>query len=419
MPPKQIALVDCNNFYVSCERVFQPHLQGIPVAVLSNNDGCIVARSPEVKALGIPMGSPLFEVKDLVWRHKIQTLSSNYALYGDMSGRVMETLRQFTPQLEVYSIDEAFLDLSHIPESELGFFAQKIKATVQLWTGIPISVEIGSTKTLAKIANKKAKGSATGILDLAHHPDLDRVLAGIEVGDIWGISRKWAKRLRQLGIFRALDLKQARPELIRQKLNVVGERIVLELRGIPCLPLEEKSPPKQSIMVSRSFGRPVESLEELREAVATYLCRAGEKLRREGQVAHALTVMLMRGRYGDVDPTVSATMNLLEATDDTRELLHWGIQLVEGLFEEGIPYRKAGVMLSRFEQAQSVQGSLFEWQKAEESRQLMQLVDGINREWGSETLRFAVTGLERAWQMQAAMRSPRFTTQWQELPCVR
>ncbi|MEN9231168.1 MAG: hypothetical protein Q6L68_09705 [Thermostichus sp. DG02_5_bins_236] len=174
-------------------------------------------------------------------------------------------------------------------------------------------------------------------LDLAHHPNLDGVLAAIEVGDICGIGRKWAKRLRQLGIFRALDLKQARPELIRQKLNVVGERIVLELRGIPCLPLEEKSPPKQSIMVSRSFGQPVKNLQELSEAVATYLCWAGEKLRREGQVAHALTVMLMWGRYGEMDPTVSATMNLLEATDDTRELLHWGIQLVEGLFEKGIP----------------------------------------------------------------------------------
>ncbi|MFQ3612329.1 MAG: DUF4113 domain-containing protein [Cyanobacteriota bacterium] len=335
------------------------------------------------------------------------------------------------------------MDLSHVPAAELESFAGKIKATVQMWTGILISIGIGSTKTLAKLANKKAKESTTGILDLAHHPDLDEVLAGIEVGEIWGIGRKWAKRLRGLRIFQASDLKQARPELIRQKLSVVGERIVLELRGIPRLPIEEKSPPKQSIVVSRSFGRPVTGLQELREVA--YLCRAAEKLRREGQVARSLTVFLVRGRYGDGDSTVSVTRNLIKATDDTRELLSWGILLVEELFEldnlggedplfpwaqmafengelesgarVGQPCRKVGVMLSQFEPAQAVQGSL--WERVEGSQGVLEFMDRVNRDWGAETLRFAVMGLERAWQMQAGMRSPRFTTRWGEIPVVR
>ncbi|GAB4217555.1 MAG: Y-family DNA polymerase [Synechococcales cyanobacterium] len=410
-----LALVDCNNFYVSCERLFQPHLNGIPVVVLSNNDGCVVARSPEVKALGIPMGVPLFKIRAEVERHGIRLFSSNYALYGDMSRRVMETLRGFTPRMEVYSIDEAFLDMNGVPPGERQALAQTMKQRVQQWTGIPISVGIGETKTLAKLANRQAKGSSLGCFDLTAVADRDGLFAGIPVGEMWGIGSRWAKRLRGLGIYTVLDLQRARPTLIKQKLGVVGLRVALEVAGIPCLPLVEREPPRQSIMVSRSFGRPIVTVGELQEAVTTYVCRAMEKVRRQGCVAGQMQMFVVRGRFGDPDAWVSATMRLLEGTSDSREWVAWAVPMVTQLFEEGVSYRKAGVILSRFEPAQAVQGSLLSGGDAAGVGELWQMVDGVNRRWGRETLRLAVTGLERQWLLKAAKRSPRYTTQWQEL----
>ncbi len=416
---RRIALVDCNNFYVSCERVFQPKLQQQPVVVLSNNDGCVVARSPEVKALGITMGTPLFKIRPLVDKHQIQLFSSNYALYGDMSRRVMQTLAQFTPEIEIYSIDEAFLDLSHIPDPELEAYCQEIRATVQCWTGIPVSIGIGESKVLAKIANKKAKRSESGIFNLCALPDPDELLGQLQVEDIWGIGRKWSQRLRGIHINTALELKQARPELIRQKLGVVGQRIALELRGACCLPLEQCPQPKQSLTVSRTFGRAIEDLTELKEAVATYLSRALEKLRRGEQVAQILTVFAMKNRFDDQDPYRSGSVSLLVATDDTSELLPLGLRLTEELFELGSRYKKAGVMLFGLGAAAQIQGGFWDERDRERARQLMRCLDQINRELGSETIRYAATGIQRDWETKARYRSPRYTTQWSEIPVVR
>jgi DNA polymerase V len=274
------ALLDCNNFYVSCERLFQPGLLGKPVVVLSNNDGCVIARSDEAKALGIPMGLPAFKLTDLITEHSIEVYSSNYTLYGDLSARVMTTLTQWTPDVEVYSIDEAFLQFSALPLDALTAYGHTIRATIQQWTGIPVSIGIAPTKTLAKLANRLAKRSAQGVVALTVTAEIDATLACTRVEEIWGIGPGSTKRLKAHEITTALQLRNANDRWIRQYLGVVGQRIVWELRGISCLPLELCPPPKQSLMVSRSFGRPITALTEMREAVATYTTRAAEKLRR-------------------------------------------------------------------------------------------------------------------------------------------
>jgi DNA polymerase V len=276
------ALIDCNNFYVSCERLFQPMLHGKPVVVLSNNDGCIIARSDEAKALGIPMGLPAFKLADLVKEHSIEVYSSNYTLYGDLSARVMTTLTQWTPAVEVYSIDEAFLQFSPLPPETLTAYGQTMRATLHQWTGIPVSIGIGPTKTLAKLANRLAKRSteAKGVVALTSPSEIEAVLACTPIEDIWGIGPGYTRRLKAHNIRTALQLRDANDRWIRQQLGVVGQRIVWELRGISCLPLELCPPPKQSLMMSRSFGRPITTMIEMREAVATYMTRAAEKVRR-------------------------------------------------------------------------------------------------------------------------------------------
>jgi DNA polymerase V len=272
------ALLDCNNFYVSCERLFQPALLGKPVVVLSNNDGCVIARSDEAKALGIPMGLPAFKLTDLIKAHPIEIFSSNYTLYGDLSTRVMTTLTQWAPAVEVYSIDEAFLDLTGLSTDDLVSYGHTMRATIQQWTGIPVSIGIAPTKTLAKLANRLAKRSAQGVVALTVPAEIDATLACTRVEEIWGIGPGSTKRLKAHEITTALQLRNANDRWIRQYLDVVGQRIVWELRGISCLPLELCPPPKQSLMVSRSFGRPITTLIEMREAVATYTTRAAEKI---------------------------------------------------------------------------------------------------------------------------------------------
>jgi DNA polymerase V len=275
-----VGVLDCNNFYVSCERLFQPRLQGKPVVVLSNNDGCVIARSDEAKALGIPMGLPVFQLTDRIQAHAIEVFSSNYTLYGDLSARVMTTLTQWAPAVEVYSIDEAFLDLTGLSTDTLGTYGQTLRTTVHQWTGIPVSIGIGATKTLAKLANRCAKRSPQGVVALTVTSEIDATLACTRVEDIWGIGPGYTRRLKTSHIRTAIQLRDANDRWIRQQLGVVGQRIVWELRGISCLPLELCPPPKQSLMVSRSFGCPITSLTEMREAVATYTTRAAEKLRR-------------------------------------------------------------------------------------------------------------------------------------------
>lgn len=301
---KIFALVDCNNFYVSCERVFNPKLRGKPVIVLSNNDGCAVARSEEAKSIGVPMGAPVFMYQDLFRRHKVEMLSSNYTLYGDMSHRVMSTLSRFTPSMENYSIDEAFLDLSGFDHTNLTEYAKEIQATVKRWTGIPVSIGIAPSKTLAKIANKLAKKNpmCKGVLDITNHPRLDDFLQSINLEDVWGVGRQYTKLLMRNRILTALDLKNASDFWVKKHMTIVGLRMVLELRGISCIELDELNEPKQEIIRSRSFGKSVTDLQELKEAVAFHTTRAAEKLREQHSIASYISAFIETNRFKIDEP---------------------------------------------------------------------------------------------------------------------
>jgi DNA polymerase V len=414
------ALIDCNNFYVSCERLFQPTLLGKPVVVLSNNDGCVIARSDEAKALGIPMGLPAFKLADLVKEHPVEVYSSNYTLYGDLSARVMTTLTQWAPAVEIYSIDEAFLDLTGLSTHDLTGYGQTLQTTLQQWTGIPVSIGIGPTKTHAKLANRLAKRSPQGVVTLTAASEIDATLACTRVEDIWGIGPGYTRRLKVHDIRTAMQLQAANDRWIRQQLGIVGQRIAWELRGISCLPLALCPPPKQSLMVSRSFGRPITTLTEMREAVATYMTRAAEKLRRHQVAAGVITVFLMTNRFTE-EPhySNSMTITLPVATQDTAELIGYALRGVEQIFREGYRYQKAGVILTALVPAHQVQTHLFDRHDRERSQKLMEAIDTINREWGSGTIRYAAVGLRPGWIMKCARRSPRYTTRWEELAVVR
>ncbi len=412
------ALIDCNNFYVSCERVFNPKLLGRPVVVLSNNDGCIISRSDEAKALGIKMGAPLFQAREAVAAGGVAVFSSNYALYGDMSARVMETLHEFTPEVEVYSIDEAFLDLSGCREADLSELGRRIRAQVYQWTGIPVSVGIAETKTLAKVAARVAKSSckARGVVNLVASPHLEQALERVAIQDVWGIGPNYARLLRTHGVTNALELRAVDDRWMRRRTSVTGQRIVLELRGTSCLPLELCPPSQRSLTVSRSFGRPVETLAEVREAVACYTTRAAEKLRRRQLAANVLVVFLMTNRFRDAPQyAASAVVRLPAATAYTPELLRHALAGVEQLYRAGYEFKKAGVTLIELVPEAPVQSAMFDRLDRERAQRLMQTVDEINRRMGSQTLRFAATGLKQTWQTRLEHRSPRFTTCWEEL----
>jgi DNA polymerase V len=417
------ALVDSNNFYVSCERVFDHKLEGRPVVVLSNNDGCVVARSNEAKALGVAMGVPAFQIRHLIRAHDVQVYSSNYTLYGDMSRRVMHTLAQFSPNVEVYSIDEAFLSLSEFIHRNLTEYGRNIRATVKRWTGIPVSVGIAESKTLAKVAGRVAKRSldAAGVFDLTACQDRDALLARTPVEDVWGIGPNWARLLKQHGITTALSLRETDVHWVRGMMGVVGERLVRELRGVSCLPLEDCPPPKQGITVSRSFGRPITSLAEMRQAVATYTARAAEKLREEGLAVTVLTVFLTTNPFKKDDPQYNnaVTIKLPIATDSTSELLRYALPGMERIFREGYRYKKAGVMLTALVPASQVQGDLFDYQDRERFSRLMRVLDRVNADMGAGTLRYAAEGITKRWKARFERRSPAYTTNWRDLPVAK
>ncbi|ETR71770.1 MAG: DNA polymerase V [Candidatus Magnetoglobus multicellularis str. Araruama] len=331
------ALVDCNNFYVSCERVFNPHLQGKPVIVLSNNDGCAVARSNEAKALGVGMGIAAFKIADLIKEHDIFVYSSNYSLYGDMSNRVMSTLASFTPNIEFYSIDEAFLDLSDINEKHRKAFCQNIRDTVLKWTGIPVSIGIASSKTLAKIANRIAKKSvkASGFLDLTHSPYLDHALERTSVEDIWGVGRKYSRYLINHGILNALQLRDAPTYLVRKKMGICGTKMQTELRGHSCFPLEINPPAKKNISVSRSFKQGVTAIDDLKEALATFVSIGARKLRKEQSVAKLMLVFITTGRFATRYDFQSQIISLPVATNNTPELIKHACCGVERILKRG------------------------------------------------------------------------------------
>jgi DNA polymerase V len=414
-----IALVDGNNFYVSCERVFNPALEGRPVVVLSNNDGCAVARSNEVKALGVKMGTPWFQLRELAKRHGIVALSSNYALYADMSNRMMSVLARFSPDQEIYSIDECFLGLDGFGRYDLIEYGQRICATVRTWVGIPVCVGIGGTKTLAKLANhcaKKALAGRDGVCDLARlgEPERARVFSAIPVGEVWGVGRKLSQRLHARGIVSVEDLRCADAATIRREFSVVLERTVRELNGLACLGLEEVTPNKQQIISSRSFGAYVYDLSSLKEAVALYMARAAEKLRRQGSLAGMVQVYLRTNPFKESAPQYQRglTIPLTEATDDTRRLIkaaQWGLGKI---YRPGYAYQKAGVALLDISRAAQVQGSLFQ---APANPALMRVMDRINAIWGSGTLHSAAEGVHQPWRMKRERMSRRCTTHWSEL----
>lgn len=417
-----IALVDCNNFYVSCERVFNPGLEGQPVIVLSNNDGCVVARSEEVKRLGVVMGTPVFKCRDLIKKHNVRVFSSNYSLYGDMSQRVMETLAQFTPEIEVYSIDEAFLSLRGFSHLDLVEYSRHIKKTVKKWTGIPVSIGIGSSKTLAKIANRFAKkiSDYDGVFDISSHPDINGLLASLDVAEIWGIGDQYARFLNRHGIKNARQLRDADENFIRDHLTVVGLRIVQELKGISCLNIETVPSPRKGIVSSRSFGRAVQTLTELRESVADYMSSAAERLRGQRSIASYVHVFIATDRF-QAEPQYSnfITQRLSVPTASTSDLIHCALAILLKIYRPGYRYKKAGVMLTGIMPEHQAQLDLFEPFTYRGRRKIiMEALDEVNYRWGADTVKFAVSGLGRLWQMRQARKTPRFTTHWPEIPVV-
>jgi len=415
------ALVDCNNFFASCERVFRPDLKGKPVVVLSNNDGNIIARSNEAKALGIKMAEPYFKIESFLKKNGVAVFSSNYTLYGDMSHRVMSVLQHLEPEVEIYSIDEAFISLPEGKEFDLAKHGQNMRNTVRQWTGIPVSIGFAPTKTLAKLANRVAKKNPThqGVFDLTAHGNMDEILARIEVADVWGIGRQYTKKLNSQGIFTARDLKYANDNWIRKHLSVMGLRTVWELRGIPCIPIDDAPPAKKGIVTSKSFGRPVTSLEELQEAVATYVSRAAEKLRSQQSIANCLHVFLATNIFKPEKPQYSKSIMvmLLEPTSSTTVLIKYALKGLKELYRPGYDFQKAGVMLAEIMPASCRQRSLFDPIRSDND--LMNALDRINRKWGANTVRYAVSGFKKSWTFRRDHLSRAYTTKWDQLPVVK
>ena len=427
---KQVfALVDCNNFFVSCERVFNPRLENHPVVVLSNNDGCIIARSNEAKALGIPMGMPLFEARGLIRRHDIQVYSSNYPLYGDMSARVMNALGTFTPNMEIYSIDEAFLGLAGFEHLGLSDYGHDIRKTVKQWTGIPVSVGIAETKTLAKVAGHIVKKSAEANGAFAITDDATRrhVLARVPIRDIWGIGSRWARMLKSQAIETALDFHDTPERWVRKRMGVTGARTLLELRGQPCLDLESQTPDKKTIRVSRSFAKPVVSRRVLRESVAAFAARAAEKMRRGGLVCSVVNVFAVTNHFDPQDYYKgSASCAPPAPSNHTADITRAAMVAFESVWRPGLRVKGAGVMMLGLARSESLQENLFAPPDAvadARKKRLMEAFDKINASAGSGALRLGALGVHArakhgVYTVQNR-RSPRYTTCWSELPVVR
>jgi DNA polymerase V len=417
-----IALLDCNNFYASCERVFDASVKRKPIVVLSNNDGCVVARSEEAKEIGVTMGAPLFKVESLLTEHDAAIFSSNYALYGDMSGRVMNLLHNFTPEVEIYSIDEAFLNLEPRKHS-LDNLAHSIREKMYKWTGIPVSIGIAETKVLAKIANKRAKKAelkAQGVLNLYRSDKTEPILKETKVDDVWGIGYRSALKLRTNNISTAWQLRETDNRFIRRLLTVVGARIALELRGVKCLPFEQSSVKKHSITCSRSFGQTVSNYELIKEAVLYFLTRACEKMRKHNLAANAVTVFIGTDRFRPTpEPySQSATYSSTYPTDSNQEIQEWTIKTLERIFKQGFEYRKAGIILSGLAPSENLTKRLFDDERFSKQHNLMKAIDEINQKFGKDTVRFGSVKTEGEWKMKQTRKSPSYTTNWQELLVV-
>jgi len=411
------ALVDCNNFYASCEQVFRPDLRGRPMVVLSNNDGCVVARSPEAKALGIGLGDPYFKIRYAFERSEGVAFSSNYTLYGDMSRRVMDTLRTFTDEVEEYSIDEAFLVLRD-PLPDLSSRARTLCGTVRRWTGLTVSVGLGATKTLAKLANRLAKKEA-GVCNLIEHGDIRGALSEVPVEDVWGIGPRYGRMLASHGIANALQLSEADDQWVRRHMTVLGLRTVLELRGISCFGLDQTPQPKKSIVRSRQFGRVVVDLEEILEPLASYVSAAARVLRMQGSVAGAMRVSIATSRFDEYAYANSTLRTLPWPTAHTGELIDWACQCMRQIYRPNFAYRRCGVMLTALTSADMLQTSLVTQSHYDEKkRAVMKILDAVTRQWGERALHFAREGVGQEWRMRQGCRSPRYTTRWDEVLVV-
>ena len=417
---KKIALVDCNSFYVSCERLFKPSLIRKPVIVLSSNDGCIISRSNEAKALGIKMGDPYFKAKEIIKKNNVHVFSSNYSLYGDMSRRVMKTLKYFGTEIEVYSIDEAFLDLTGISDELVELFGKKIRNTILEWTGIPTSIGIASTKTLSKVANHIAKKEKSGVVSLINTKDIDIILEKININDIWGIGKQLTKFYITNNISNAKQLKNISNTWIKKSSNVLSSRTAMELRGISCISLETHQTKRKSCCVSRSFGKKVEKFQDLRESITTHCLNAAEKIRSESLLAKSITILIRTSPFQnkEIYYSNSKTIDFPIATDNSIEIVKTALIGLKSIFKEGFQYQKSGITLSGLSSPENNK-NLFSSIKKDKIKNLMQSIDYTNYRYGRSTLSLADSGLNKKWKVKREYSSKIDTADFYFLPTVK
>jgi DNA polymerase V len=415
---KKIALIDCNSFYVSCERLFNPKIKNTPVVVLSNNDGCVISRSTEAKKLGIKMGEPYFKVKELVRKNNVQIFSSNYSLYGDLSRRVMKVLKGFSDKIEIYSIDEAFIDLSHIKDENIEDYGKRIRKRVLKWTGIPTSVGISCTKTLSKVANHVAKKNKTGVIFLKEN--IDDVLKNFDISDIWGVGRQLSKLYTKNGINNAYKLKNISNSWVKKSTNVLGAKTVMELRGIPCINLETEETKRKSCCVSRSFGRKVENLNKLKESITTHCLNAAEKIRNDNQTTRSITVFIRTSPFDKNRKyySNSLTIDLPVATNNSLELVKVAIEGLKKIYKYGYFYQKAGIILSKLSETGEKDLNLLTPILEKKSQTLMKAIDVTNAKYGRNVISVAQAGINNSWKMRREHSSKIDTASFDSLPKI-
>ena len=414
----KIALVDCNSFYVSCERLFNPKIQKKAVVVLSNNDGCVISRSREAKDLGIKMGEPYFKVKELVKKNKVEVYSSNYALYGDISRRVMKVLKTFSPKVEIYSIDEAFIDLSFIDEKGVEDYGREIRSRVLKWTGIPTSVGIASTKTLSKVANHIAKKEKAGVIYL--NTNIDEKLKKFPIEDVWGVGKQLSKFYHKNNISNAYDLKNVSNTWVKKGTNVLGAKTAMELRGIPCIDLQIDQEKRKNCCVSRSFGRKVKDLNELEESVITHCLNAAEKIRADDQIAKTITVFIRTSPFDKNRRyySNSKTIDLAIPTSNSIELIKNAVKALTDIYKYGYAYQKAGIILSGLKDANQNDQNLLTPLLENKSKKLMKAIDYTNTKYGRYAISMAQAGLSKGWKMRREHSSKIDTASFDSLPKI-
>jgi len=414
----KVALIDCNSFYVSCERLFNPKIENKPVVVLSNNDGCVISRSTEAKKIGIKMGEPYFKVKELVKKNNVHIFSSNYALYGDISRRVMKTLKSFSSKIEIYSIDEAFVDLSHIGETEVENYGKEIRKRILKWTGIPTSIGVSKTKTLSKVANHIAKKNKTGVIYLKEN--IDEYLKNFYISNIWGVGKQLSKLYIKNGIDTAYKLKNISNSWVKKSTNVLGAKTVMELRGIPCITLETEETKRKSCCVSRSFGKKVESLEKLQESITTHCLNAAEKIRNDSQITRSVTVFIRTSPFDKNKKyySNSISIDLPVATDNSLELVKVAINGLKKIYKYGYFYQKAGIILSKLKDHREKELNLLAPIMEDKSQTLMKAIDFTNAKYGRNAISVAQAGVNKSWKMRREYSSKIDTASFDSLPKI-